>query len=287
MVPSPADLTYFVEVANTLNVSRAAERLGISQPSLSLSLRRLETAVGAPLFTRSKRGVALTQGGKQLLNHARALLQSWDSIRSGALASVNEIQGSYTIGAHPSVALYLLWRFLPQLLQDHPRLDIRLRHDLSRKIAEDVISLKIDVGVVVNPVQHPDLVIHHLCDDEVTLWSAPKANKSILICDPDLLQSQSLMKKIKKAGMDFTRTINSSSLEVIADLTANGCGVGILPSRVADRTLKKIQRVPKAPVFYDEHCLIYRAENKNVKSIQALNAAIRGCFTAADVKKAA
>jgi DNA-binding transcriptional LysR family regulator len=95
------------------------------------------------------------------------------------------------------------------------------------------------------------------------------------------------MKKIKKAGMEFSRTINSSSLEVIADLTANGCGIGILPSRVADRTLKKIQRVPKAPVFFDEHCLIYRAENKNVRSIQTLNAAIRGCFAETDSKKAA
>ncbi len=287
MVPSPADLTYFVEVANTLNVSRAAERLGISQPSLSLALQRLEHAVGAPLLTRSKRGVALTQAGKQLLQQARLLLQSWDELRAGALASMNEIQGSYTIGCHPSVALYLLGRFLPQLMRDHPKLDVRLRHDLSRKIAEDVISMKIDVGVVVNPVQHPDLVIHRLCEDEVTLWAAPAANRSVLICDPDLLQSQSLLKKLKKAGMDFSRTINSSSLEVIADLTAQGCGIGILPARVADRALKKIARVPKAPVFFDEHCLIYRAENKNVKSIQALNAAIRGVFEGEKQKKAA
>src|SRR3569832_169837 len=133
MVPSPADLTYFVEVANTLNVSRAAERLGISQPSLSLALQRLEHAVGAPLLNRSKRGVTLTQAGKQLLQHARYLLETWDSVRAGALASVRDIQGSYTIGCHPSVALSLLSRFLPQLLRDHPKLDIRLRHDLSRK----------------------------------------------------------------------------------------------------------------------------------------------------------
>jgi DNA-binding transcriptional LysR family regulator len=136
-------------------------------------------------------------------------------------------------------------------------------------------------------VQHPDLVIHRLCEDEVTLWAATRANKSILICDPDLLQSQSLLKKLKKAGMNFERTINSSSLEVIADLTANGCGIGILPSRVADRAQKKIQRVPKAPVFYDDHCLIYRVENKNVKTIQTLNAAIRAVFESEEAKKAA
>ena len=279
MIPSPADLTYFIEVANTLNVSRAAERLAISQPSLSLAIKRLEKSVGAPLLARSKRGVTLTQAGKQLLNHARHLLQTWEGVRTQALASVNEIQGSYAIGCHPSVALNLLGDFLPQLLQDHPQLDITLRHDLSRKVAEEVVSHKADIGIVVNPVAHPDLVIHQLCQDEVTLWHAPKnANKSVLICDPDLLQSQSLLKKLKKAGMEFTRMVTSGNLEVIADLTAHGAGIGILPAKVAVRTRQKLSRVPRAPVFYDEHCLIFRVENKNVKAIQALSSAIRACF---------
>ncbi len=280
MMPSPADLTYFTEVANTLNVSRAAERLGISQPSLSLALQRLEYAVGAALLTRSKRGVALTQAGKQLLAHARQLLQAWDGVKAQALASVNEIQGTYVIGCHPSVALNVLPGFLPRLMAQHTKLDITLRHDLSRKVSEDVVSHKTDIGIVVNPVPHPDLVIHNLCRDEVTLWTAAgkAVNKSVLICDPDLVQSQSLLKKLKKSGMAFSRTVTSGNLEVIADLTAHGGGTGILPARVAERARNKLQRVPKAPVFYDEHCLIFRVENKNVKSIQALSTAIRECF---------
>ncbi len=64
MIPSPTDLKYFMEVAQTQNVSRAAERLGISQPSLSLAIRRMEQSVGAPLLIRSKRGVTMTQAGK-------------------------------------------------------------------------------------------------------------------------------------------------------------------------------------------------------------------------------
>lgn len=279
MLPSPADLTYFVEIANTLNVSRASERLGISQPSLSLAVRRMEESLGTPLLIRSKRGVSLTQAGKQLLAHARHLLQTWEGVKAGALASVNEIQGSYTIGCHTSVALYLLSGFLPEMIENHPKLNIQLRHDLSRRIAEDVISMKIDVGIVVNPVQHPDLVIHPLCTDEVTLWTSDKnRNREVLICDPDLAQSQSLMKQIKKSGMKFDRTIVSSSLEVIADLAANDCGTAILPSRVATLARKKLKRVPKAPAFHDEHCLLFRVENKGVKSIQALNKAIKGCF---------
>lgn len=201
MIPSPADLTYFVEVANTLNVSRAAERLGISQPSLSLAMQRLEHATGAALLIRSKRGVALTQAGKQLLCHAKALLQSWEDTRAAAQASVKDIRGSYSIGSHPSVALALLSGFLPEMMSKHPHLNITLHHDLSRKVAEDVVSMKTDIGVVVNPAPHPDLIIHRLCRDEVTLWvpeNNMQKNPHVLICDPDLLQSQSLLKDLKK-----------------------------------------------------------------------------------------
>jgi DNA-binding transcriptional LysR family regulator len=281
MIPSPADLTYFVEVANTRNVSRAAERLGISQPSLSLAMQRLEHATGATLLIRSKRGVTLTQAGKQLLSHAKMLLQSWEDIRAEAQASINEMRGSYSIGSHPSVALALLSGFLPEMMAKHPHLNITLHHDLSRKVAEDVVSMKTDIGVVVNPAQHPDLIIHQLCKDEVTLWLPEKKavkNPKLLICDPDLLQSQSLLKDLKKRGISFERMVFSGSLEVIADLTANGCGIGILPARVAAMARKKLVRVPKAPVFYDEHCLIFRVENKKVKAVQAIAAAIRALF---------
>src|ERR1051326_3508750 len=150
MVPSPADLSYFIEISQTLNISRAAERLGISQPSLSLAIRRLEDSVGAALFTRSKRGVHLTPAGKQLLVHAKALLQSWAEVKGGARASIHEVQGDYIIGCPQSVALSSLSGFLPQLMKQYPRLEIKLRHDLSRKIAEDVISSQVDVGIAVN-----------------------------------------------------------------------------------------------------------------------------------------
>lgn len=289
MIAAPADIAYFIEIAETLNLSRAAERLGISQPSITLAMQRLEAAVGTRLLTRSKRGVALTQAGKQFLAHARHLLQLWGDVRAQALASVNEIQGAYTIGCHPSVALNVLYAVLPPLMARHPKIDIHLRHDLSRKIAEDVISLKIDLGIVVNPVHHPDLVIHPLCRDEVTLWRGPgrtpaqdiAGGTAVLICDPDLMQSQALLKRLKKSGMVFARTLASSSLEVIADLTAHGGGIGILPMRVARRARRRLTAVPEAPVHTDEHCLVYRVENKGVKSIQMLSMAVRDFFAAA------
>lgn len=66
MMPSPADLSYFIEVGNVLNLSRAAERLGISQPSLTLSIQRLEHSVGTALLIRSNKGVTLTYRPRKL-----------------------------------------------------------------------------------------------------------------------------------------------------------------------------------------------------------------------------
>ena len=80
---------------------------------------------------------------------------------------------------------------------------------------------------------------------------------------------------MSKIGIKFNRVITSSSLEVISMLTSSGCGVGILPSRVA--TLIKSQKLEKLenfPSFHDEICLLFRVENKNVKTIQAISKAI-------------
>jgi DNA-binding transcriptional LysR family regulator len=279
MMPSSADLTYFIEVATTLNVSRAAERLGIRQPSLSLAIQRLEQSIGTPLFIRSKKGVALTQAGKHLFARTRDLLQHWDTVKNHALASTQEIQGRYSVGCHVSVALYSLPGFMADLLEKHPDLELRMTHELSRRITERVIQMQIDVGIVVNPIKHPDLVIRKLCADEVTFWVGKgnrdiqdfRGGNAVLICDPDLIQTQDLIKKLKKSGIHFRRILESSSLEVITELTASGAGIGVIPGRVATFDPKKgLRRIPKAPSFSDEICLLYRVENKSIKSIQAI-----------------
>ncbi len=277
MLPSPSELEYFLETAATLNMSRAAERLGISQPALTLAIKRLEDGFGQPLLLRSKTGVALTKAGEKLVISARVIISDWERLRGEAGKDESEIRGRYTIGCHPSVALYTLPSILPALFKNQPRLEVKLRHDLSRHITEDVVSLKVDFGIVVNPARHPDLVVKKLTRDEVSLWVGPsetslqnlESNESILIFDPDLLQTQSILRQISKRKIKFHRYLNSSSLEVIASLVSEGCGIGILPGRVATRNgalgLRRLLGVPFK--FEDEICLVYRANAQ--KSIAA------------------
>src|SRR3989338_4260757 len=229
MTPSPSDLTYFIEVANSSNLSRAAEALGISQPSLTLAMRRLENTVVAPLLVRHKRGVTLTKAGEQLLAHARELMQRWETIKSETLASMHDAQGAITLGCHPSVALYSLPRFLPKLMTEHPKLEIRLKHDLSRRVTESVISLKVDIAIAVNPVRHPDLVINHLADDVIAMFCKKPDDamrqladgSAIILCDTEMAQVQSILAQLKKSAMSYGRMLTTNNLEAIASLSSH------------------------------------------------------------------
>lgn len=288
MVASSNELIYFVELANTLNFSRASERIGISQPSLSTAIKRLEHSIGTELFIRGKNGVALTQAGKRLLSHAKQLLQLWDTVKSESLASHYEVQGCILLGCHPSVALYSLHKFLPALVANYPKLEVQLKHDLSRKILENIINLSIDIGIIVNPVKHPDLIIQKLYDDKVTLWHTADlkninqnihSGDAVIICDPELIQTQSLLKQMRKQGINYRRLITSNSLEVIASLTAHGAGIGILPTSIALLAHPtKLKPLPKMPLYHDEIFLAYRHENRNIKAVQTIIGAIKSYF---------
>lgn len=284
MMPSSTEMYYFIEIAQAGVLSRAAERLGITQPSLSLALKRLEKTMGVQLFIRHKQGVTLTQAGKQLLVHARQLLHYWENTKTKALASEREVQGHFSIGCHTTLGIYALPQFLPKLLERYPKLSINLKHGLSRKITEEVVRLNTDIGIVVNPFKHPDLIIRKLFEDEVTFWvqSGKKgviqnlnSTDAAVVCDLELTQTQTLLKRIKKLNISTHRIITTVSLEVVASLTAHGAGIGILPERVVKALYpKKLCRIPHAPVYKDEICLVYRHENRHIQAVQTIIQAI-------------
>lgn len=262
----PTDLRYFFEVSKTLNISRAAERLNIGQPALSQAIQRLEAVLDTRLLDRFKTGVQLTAAGRKLLSEGRPAIESWEKLRDSVRASEHEIGGSYSLGCHVSVGVYALPVILSEILKQHPKLEIKLTHALSREIAENVISFRNDFGLVINPVRHPDLVIRELCKDRVGFWSAKTAPNDVLICDPSLAQTQALLKK----HTGFRRSIHSPSLELIAKVAESGCGVAILPERVArlHPGLAPWKKDPATP--QDRLCLIYRADRHRTASARAI-----------------
>ena len=286
MEPSYSDINYFLEIAKTGNITRAAERLGVTQPSLSLALNRLEDAVGAQLLIRSRSGAELTRQGKEFEKKSLNFIREWTELKQDISDSKNQVEGRFTIGCHPSVCQYTAPYFMARLLEGYPKLNFNFDHDLSRNITEKVISFKLDFGIVVNPVRHPDLVIIEICKDEVAFWASKNktdlqklSNKNkVLICDENLLQVKDLKNKLKKKKIQFERYMHSSNLDVVAQLTYSGLGIGILPTRVVNQNFKgKLKRASgELPVFSDRICLIYRADYQKSMASKVIVEAIRG-----------
>jgi len=277
---NPEALKYFIEVAHTQHMSRAAERLGVTQPTLSHSLKKIEEDVGYELFLRSKKGMSLTPAGQKLYEKVRELLQLWESTLTSVHDEVEEVAGKIRLGCHSAVAQYTLPAFFPQLLSQFPKLKIALTHGLSRHMTEMVVSSQLDVAIAVNPQPHPDLVIKELARDQVTVWM-PKGcqNKDVLLVDANLLQSQDILSRMAKKGLHFERTIEGTSLEVIAQLMCAGTGCGILPERVV-KAFKDLKAIPvkDAPVFEDRVCAVYKPEFRKLKRGESFLSALYKAF---------
>lgn len=277
MLPSPQEILGFIEISKTKNITKAAQRLGVTQPSLSQSLRRLEENIGEPLVMRSKVGVELSLAGKEFLKYANQLLSLWQDAKINTQKSTHVVQGNVKIGCHTAVGLYTLSDFLPSLIKQHEKLEITLVHDLSRKICQMVQEHELDLGLVINPMEHPDLILTKLLNDEVRLWSTANGAKDVLICHPDLNQTQDILKKLKRSKVEFKRMITSDSLENIAKLAIAGVGSAILPTRVVEIFDYKKKLAPQAnsSFFKDELYLVYRVENKHVAFIQEIKEHIK------------
>lgn len=264
------DLNYFNNLAKTKNMTQSARDMGVTQPSLSLAIKRMEESLGVTLFVRSKKGVELTRAGKELFIKSGKLIDMWNETKSITKSSHNDVKGHIRFGVHPSVGIFTLKFFLPKFLKHFPEVTFDLVHNHSREINQNIIDLNLDMGIVVNPKEHPDLIISNIFSDEVCLWEGKKSNPDVLICDASLVQSQELLKKLKRSKLDFKRTIRCSSLENIVSLVESGVGVGIIPERVVKESKYKLSKVHKTPIFKDQFCLVYRVEQKQVKLISEL-----------------
>ncbi|MBA3662376.1 MAG: LysR family transcriptional regulator [Gammaproteobacteria bacterium] len=283
MMPSVAELTYFFEVTNTKNLSHAAKNLCISQPALTRAIQHLEASLGAELFIRHQKGMTLTRAGKKMLLQIKPLLQCWHNTKLEALASNQRIAGQVRIGCHTTIGIFL-HNILLELLEKYPELNIEIYNATSNIINHEVSNLMIDIGIVINPIQHPDLIIRKISQTETSLWTGEGKRKiqnihskdTVIICNPTFRHTQLIFQKCKIAHLKSKRILNVSSVEVIANLTAKGCGIGILPSSFVESLYPTaLHRIPNAPIVVDELYIIYRKEYKEIQAIKKVISAIQ------------
>jgi LysR family carnitine catabolism transcriptional activator len=164
------NLTYrqfeiLIAAAESESFSAAAHRLGISQPSLSESIRRIEREIGARLFERTTRSLELTDQGRAAAAVAREAVRDFKRALERLASSTRERQGRITIAALPSIACAALPVALVAFQREHPAVEIAV-HDVQHERALLLVTEGVaDLAVTIKPAQHGDLVFEEIASD--------------------------------------------------------------------------------------------------------------------------
>lgn len=241
------DLENFITVAKSRTLSEASEKLEMAQPSLSLGIKKMETELGMPLFTRGRNGIKLTPQGKTILPEAEMALQILNKIK-GAPGNLR-----FRIGCHPSVGMFLLGEFLRSMNKLAPKLDMDIVNGSSHDINKKVALGEIDFGVVMNPLPIPGLVTKFIGEDEVFVWESKNRYDDRLIYNPDMIQANSILSRWKEAP---AQRVEVPNLELIANLVEAGAGYGIIPSQVVKAQRLNLRKIPGTPVYKDKLAVV-------------------------------
>lgn len=154
-----AQLEYFREIYITGSFSRAAEKLGITQPALSLQIQKLEEELDFKLIDRARRPLKLTEEGKVLYQKSVEILQQIEQLKDVALDLVEEIKGTLKIGIIPTLSPYLVPLFAGNLNQDYPALQIEIFELRTEEIITQLKMGLLDVGIISTPISEKNINI--------------------------------------------------------------------------------------------------------------------------------
>lgn len=264
MTPFRKEYEYFLSLASELNISKAAEKIGVQQAGLSKSLRNLELDLGRELFYRTNRGLLLTPFGKILQKNLIATIDSWQHSFAREEKRFQRIWGKFKFGMHPTLAQNFSPEFFPRICETYPELDLEMVLKSSSQVTKDVIEHNIQFGIVANPEKHSDLIIHKLNEEFVACWSStPKNYKKILYYNPDMVEVARKLRNFKEY-----KKVPINDYEVIAANMSTATGLALLPSSVATKypCLKQVG----AMLFKVRICLIYRYDIQKSMAFDAI-----------------
>jgi DNA-binding transcriptional LysR family regulator len=255
-------LLYFVAVAETRHFTRAAERVHVSQPSLSQQIRALETELGAELFSRARGNIGLTEAGEALLPLARRILADTDTARHEVQELAQLRRGRVRLGATPSLCTGLLPEVLRVFHDRHPGIRLLIEeggsHDLVRLLARGAL----DLALVVLPLPpgSPALTTVELLREDLVVVSAasvPAPRGPVRIGD---LRDRPLVMfrhgydlreltvaACRAEGFEPAFTVEGGEMDAVLGFVRAGLGLAVVPSMVAGRAGPGVRVTPLAP----------------------------------------
>ena len=246
-------LRYFVAVAEEGGFSSGADREHVSQPSLSQQIQKLEEELNQQLFDRLPRSVVLTEAGRCLLPFARVILTALADGARAVTALEAEVAGRLSVGAIPSIALYILPRLIGRFQQAYPKVSFELFEDTTEKLAQRLEDGTLDVVIASGSAETPNLARfslgsepllllvpdkHRLAHRKSVKWSELADEKFLLLHDEHSL-SISVRQHLTANHLRPELVLRGAQLVTMARMVAAGMGVTVIPHMMAETEFVK------------------------------------------------
>jgi LysR family hydrogen peroxide-inducible transcriptional activator len=292
------ELKYIVAVARERHFGRAAEACFVSQPTLSVAIKKLEEELGVQLFERGGAEVSVTPIGMQIVEQAQRVLEQTHSIREIAAQGKDPLAGPLRVGVIYTIGPYLLPLLVPAIIEHAPQMPLLLQENFTVKLLELLRQGEIDVAILAEPFPDNGLVTQALYDEPFVVavprghpWCGRGSIQSVELKQQTMLllgtghcfRDQVLevcpeLSRYSQASAGIQKTFEGSSLETIRHMVASGVGVTVLPVTAVPATKDSLLvYVPfEAPAPTRRVVLAWRKSYPRIEAIDTLRAAILG-----------
>jgi DNA-binding transcriptional LysR family regulator len=238
-------LRTFRVIAETLNFTRAAERLNLTQSAVSHQIKALEAELGEPLFIRSKRGVKLSEAGQLVLDDVVRLLDQAEALRERVSRRARSLSGHVRAAAATQAFVHLFAPLFEAFMRAHPGVDLAFRTTVSTdQTVNDILNGNADVGFASLPVYSPALRVTQLFEDELVLVVAPghplgkrdEVDLALVVRERFILfeRGASIRRAadefFTRAGVQPELALESNDTYFIKLMVERGMGVSLLPA---------------------------------------------------------
>lgn len=237
------DLRYLVALADHGHFGRAAKACFVSQPTLSMQIRKLEEELGVVLFERAPRKVMPTPAGREACERARRIVAEVEAMREAARRSTDPEAGSVRLGLFPTLGPYLLPHVVPRIRARFPRLELLLVEEKSDVLLARLREGRLDAALLALPVDDDQLQVEFLFEEPFVL-AVPERHRLatrdalalddladerlLLLADGHCLREQAL-DVCRLAGSGENSGFQATSLETLRQMVAADVGVTLLP----------------------------------------------------------
>ncbi len=288
------ELTLFRLVAETGSFTQAAERAGLTQSAMTRQIHGMEERLGALLFERTTRRVALTRAGRLLQEKATPILKAADELFRDVQQTFHHLPPTLRVGVARSIGLAYLPGYFFAFHRQHPEVQLQVVQRTSRELVEALDSGDLDAVLVCPPPHLPRSlqVTHRFADAFVAIvppqLSVPPGLETIndlkehlsgqrwLMIERESYTGQRLHRWLKEQGWQIEPAMELDSFDVIVNLVALGLGASLVPHRVLPlyEQRRAVRRLATQPRFSRELAVVIRRNRRPVEPLQAFVASV-------------